>query len=163
MGLIKPLQDTKEWELLQSEIITGTEIDVLKFNFPEGYSEFVITIERTSPSQDHMNTMKNELFIYANLTDENNINVIPHVPYTEWKHNIGNGFCYTSFTFSTMNISENNVFKVDNIVRTVDYESKAQQYSSGWVMSEGGIRWKDVQFSIVLNVGSKYNFWGLKK
>lgn len=146
-------EDKENWKLLQSKDITSEdgEISNLTITFPDGYKEFVITIDKKEYATS------NNTIIYPVATKDDGQTT--NTPF--WDFYEGANSAYISFSFSSMMLDENNAIKMEGFCQNVSAIGKSKNLiTSGWM---GGYKkWNYIRFSTILPVGSKYRVWGCK-
>lgn len=150
------VSEAGQWELLQSKEISEEdgEINGLTITFPEGYTEYVVTLERTAP------TVSKHTIVYPQVIREGD----PFVRNFEfWSYTYeGENPSQFDLRFSSIDLPGTKALNMEGFgVATSAVKGKPQNLkTSGWCF--GYEKWVGVRFDTLLNVGSKYIVWGHK-
>lgn len=153
--------DTRKWEMLQSKEIAEQdgELSELRITFPEGYKEYVVSLERTAPTASS-NTI---IYPYGKKADGNGELT------AFWDYYEGSNASHYEFSFLSMGLNTDNYIKLDGYIYALNQPVKGKPQTmktSGWInIGTYGNKvssWHSVTFKTKLNVGSKYKVWGCK-
>ena len=151
------------WELLQNKEITEEdgELENLVVTLSEDYKEYVVRIERTSPTASSNTT------IYPYVI--NGIGSLTVVCGSFWDYYDGTNASHCEIRFSTIKTPEKTAVKIEGYGYSSNQKAigKPQAlFTSGWLDKDAQgytiQRWDRVTFKTKLNVGSKYTVWGCK-